>query len=213
MTFDGRFARISRLAVLIAYPPLLAFAYDRYCANTLYSIALAYVPVVFGGIGLVSRPVLDAAAGRTTPRDEFSGKGLLLGSFAAFFLLLIFAPQQIDRTALVALFLSSVAFYYAVGKAGCLALGCCRAVVPRRVPLPAIEALWSFALALVALATLYEPTTLRLSTFAAVIAAFLALRLFSRRARGTRMRSALAKPDSIALGALACVFIAIATLG
>ncbi len=212
MKFDGRVARLTRLAALLFTPPLLAFAYVHYCENTLYGIALAYVPVLFGSIGLVARSTIDAAAGRTNPRYEFSGKGAVLGSGASFLLLLFVAPQGADRTALLALFLASITFYYGVGKLGCLFLGCCRAAVPGRASLPTIEALWSLALSIAALATLYEAAGFRLPMFAAIVLGFLALRVFSRCARGSRLRSALGQFDSIALGALACCMAAIAAL-
>lgn len=212
MIFDGRFARLTRIAALIVAPPLLALAYDRICANALYSAALAYVPIIFGGIGLVARSTFDAVTDRANPRLEFSGKGAFVGSAASFFLLLVAAPQGADRTALVALFISSLAFYYAVGKAGCLFLGCCRAVVPGRFPLPAIEALWSLAIGLAALATLYQTARLRLLAFAAIVACLLALRVFSRCRRGSNLRSALGQIDSLALAALACVAAAMAWL-
>ena len=210
MTFDGRMARVTRLAALLFTPPLLAFAYIHYCKQTPYGIALAYVPVLFGGIGLVARSAIDAAAGRRNPRYEFSGKGAGIGAAASFFLLLAFAPPGADRTALVALFFASSTFYYAVGKVGCLFLGCCRAALPGRLPLPAIEAIGSLALSSAALATLYATAPARLALLAAIVAGTLALRLFSRCARGSRLRGALGELDSIALGALACCTAAIA---
>lgn len=200
----GRVARLIRVGALVMCPPVLAYAYDLYCANILYGIVLAYAPILFGCIGLIARPVLDAAADRANPRYEFSGKGAILGSCVSFFPALVFAPQQVDRTALVALFLASSAFYYALGKIGCLFLGCCRAIVPARLPLPAIEAACSLGWSLVALGTLPEMPAFRLLTFAAVAVGFLALRVYSRCARGSRARDALGQPDSIALGALAC---------
>lgn len=192
-----------RVVALLLCPPLLAFAYNFYCANILYSIGLAYAPIIAGGLGLVARGALDAALDRANQRNEFSGKGAIVGASGSFLTILVFAPHNVDRTALIALFLASSAFYYAAGKAGCLFLGCCRAVVPRRLPLPAFEMISSLVLSLAALATLHGNTTFRLLTFAAIIAGFLALRIHSRCSRGSRLRSALGQLDSIALGALA----------
>ena len=212
MTFDGRVARRTRLAAILLCPPLLAFAYERYCANILWSLALAYVPLLFGSIGLIARSVLDAATERTDLRNEFSAKGALLGSAGSFFVLLLFIPHSVDRTALVAIFLASLLFYYAVGKIGCVFLGCCRAAVPWRLPLPTIEAICSLALSLAALATLYEASVPRLFSTAAILGCSLALRLFSRCMRGSSLGNALKQFDSIALGVLICGTAAIAVL-
>ncbi len=210
MNFDGRAARLTRLTALIVYPPLVAFAYARYCANVPLGVALAYVPVLFGGIGLVARSAFDEATERTNRRDEFSAKGAVLGAAGSFFILLFFVPHGVDRTALVALFFASSFFYYAVGKLGCLFLGCCRAAVPGHISLPAIEATCSLSLGLLALASLYATATARLATVAAIATCFLALRVYSRRARGSTMRSALGELDTIALGVLTCGTAAIA---
>ena len=170
------------------------------------AVLLAYAPIVGGWIGLASRPVLQAAAQHVEPQYEFSGKGAILGSLAAFFLALAFTPAQADRTALVALFLASSSFYYALGKVGCLFIGCCPANSERRMllPLPAIEAGSSSAIGIAALLTLFGTTTVRLWSFLTITGAFLLLRVVSRYARGSGLRGALRQLDSIALAAVAC---------
>jgi hypothetical protein len=203
---NGRVALIVRLAALILCPPLLAYAYGTICSNLWYGISLAYAPIAGGLIGLISRAMLDAAADRADPRYEFSGKGGIIGSSAAFFIAFAFAPKHADRIAILAIFFASSLFYYAIGKTGCLFLGCCRAMESRaaRVPLPAIEAASSVALSIVAILTLLADTGLKLWSFPAIIAAFLVLRIFSRRTRGSSLRDAFAQPDSVALMVLAC---------
>lgn len=205
VVLDGRVARFLRVATLLGSPPLLAYAYSLLGASLWYGIILAYAPTIGAYVGVISRPVLDAAAGRADPRYEFSGNGLIIGATVPFLIALAFAPHNLDRTALLAPFLASVTLYYAIGKFGCLCIGCCRAIVAPRLPLPTIEALCSLGLSAAALGTLREGVALRLLTIAAVFAAFLALRIFSRYARGDRVRDALLQPDSIALGTLAVV--------
>jgi hypothetical protein len=202
---NSRAAPAIRITALLMCPPLLALAYACYCGALWYGMLLAYAPILGGWIGLTSRPVLDAAAQRANPRFEFSGKGFVLGSLCSFFIAFAFAPASADRTALVALFLASSLLYYALGKIGCLLLGCCRASdAPRSfMPLPMIEALWSGALAIAALLTLFGSATLRLWSFPLIAVGFLLLRIYSRNARGSRMRDALLQLDSIVLAVAA----------
>ncbi|MGZ3499680.1 MAG: hypothetical protein ACXVAG_12505 [Vulcanimicrobiaceae bacterium] len=192
-------------------PPLLALAYDAVGAKLWCALALAYSPIAGGWIGLSSRPVFDAAADRANPRYEFSGKGAIVGASAAFLLAFLFVSPHADRTAVVALFFASSLFYYAIGKIGCFSLGCCRAAAPKttHIPLPIIEAACSSAFSTALLVTLRGTPALRASTFAAVVVGFLALRIYSRCARGSSIRGALVQLDSLVLFVLMiCVIVA-----
>lgn len=195
---NGRTARRLRIAAVIACPPLFVLANAAVCSNVGYAIALAYAPVLGGGIGLMSRPVLDAAFGRESERYEFSGKGAIIGAAGAFLATLAFAPQNVDRSTLITLFIAAGLLYYAIGKAGCLCLGCCRAIEARAldVPLPLIECVWSLTLCVVALAAALASHAQRVRLFPAIIAALLALRVYSRVARGAHLRDSLTQVDS-----------------
>lgn len=208
---NGRLALALRIAAAVICPPLLACAYYVAHAGIWYALLLAYAPTAAGALGLMSRPVLDAALQRRAPRYEFSGKGAIAGSTAAFLLVVAFAPQHVDRTVLSALFVASGLVYYAVGKCGCYFLGCCRAVETRAVgvPLPLIETLGSLALAIVALAAAAAPFGARLTLLACVVAGMLVLRLYSRYARGATVFASLRQLDSLVLSSLlACTLVA-----
>jgi hypothetical protein len=197
----GRIARALRIAAMIVCPPLLVLANVAVCSNVWYCVLLAYAPIAGGWIGLISRPVLDAVRDRAQPRYEFSGKGFIVGSVTAFLMVLAFAPQRVDRSALFALFLAGAQFYYAIGKGGCMFLGCCQAVASRaiRVPLPAIEAAWALTLCVAAFVTAFEPHNVRMQAIPTIVALLLALRVYSRWARGARLAAALMQLDSLLL--------------
>lgn len=211
---NGRVALMLRIAAAIACPPLLVFANLMAGANLLYAVALAYVPVAAGWIGLISRPVLDAAMGRDGPRYEFSGKGAMLASVLVFFVLLVFAPRHADRSTLTALFFASSLLFYGIGKCGCLFLGCCRALDVRAAapPLPAIEAACAFALCAAALLGVAASHGARVYLFAAIVAGLFALRVYSRVARGARVLASLVQLDSLLLAALLACTIAAAII-
>lgn len=201
---NGHLARTLRIAAAIACPPALAIAYDAYCANVWYALLLAYAPMAGGAIGLMSRPVLDAAKGRGDPRYEFSGKGAIAGAVAVFLIVLAFAASHVDRSALTAIFAGSGLLYYAVGKCGCYFLGCCRAVEARAIgiPLPLVEAACAALLAIGAFASTAASPPVRVDAFATIVAALLAVRVYSRVARGAAPATALKQLDSLLLIAL-----------
>jgi hypothetical protein len=155
---------------------------------------------VGGWIGLLSRPVLDALQDRDRPRYEFSGKGAILGSVSSFLVVFAFAPMRTDRSALVLIFIAGAMFYYAIGKCGCLFLGCCRAAESRtlRAALPLVEVAWALVLCAIALLALPVPLV-RMPLIPAIAAAALALRVYSRWARGSGLAASLMKLDSVAL--------------
>lgn len=201
---NGHRARALRVAAALVVPPLIAIANNAVCSQPWYAVLLAYAPVAGGWIGLISRPVFDAVLEREGPRYEFSGKGAIAGSVAAFFAALLFAPKHADRSTLLALFVASALLYYAIGKGGCLFLGCCRASSGRAaaMPLPAIEAASAFVICTIALLAAVLTHSARMDLLAVICAAVLALRVYSRVARGARVGESLVKLDSIALALL-----------
>lgn len=193
-----------RVVAALVVPPLVAIANNAVCSQPWYAVLLAYAPVAGGWIGLISRPIYDAMLQREQPRYEFSGKGAIAGSVAAFFAVLLFAPKHADRSTLLALFVASALFYYAVGKCGCLFLGCCRASSGRAaaLPLPAIEAASAIVICTIALLAAAVTHSARMDLLEVVFAAVLALRVYSRVARGSRVGESLVKLDSICLALL-----------
>lgn len=193
---------------LLTCAPLQAAGYIAVSHRAWYGLALCCVPIAAGWVGLLNRPVLDVIADRNPRRYELSAKGAILGATLTFALLLVLAPHGVDRTKLIAIFIACSTFFYAFGKLGCVAVGCCRATsTPSpRIPLPVIEVLGSAVVGLLAVASLSVPTTARLAVFVALALAFGALRVLSRRARGMESNHALAQPDSLAMTSVAILF-------
>ena len=197
----SRVASSLRLVGVLICSPLQAVGSIAICGSLWYGLALAYVPVAAGWVGLAYRPILDVIADRDPPRYELSAKGAIVSAIGVFAVLLAIAPAHTDRTKLIALFLASGTLYYAFGKLGCIALGCCRATAPfaLRIPLPEFEAAGSAIVSALVLASLYGTARLRVAMFLAVALAFGGLRILSRCARGARLQRALLQPDSLVI--------------
>lgn len=197
-------AGMLRVATLIVFPPLLVAANAAVCSNTLFAVFLVYAPVVGGWLGLMSRPILDAAMDRDQTRVGFSGKGAIVGAVVAFLLVLVFTPKTVDRSTLVALFIASGLFYYTVGKLGCFFIGCCRAVESRtvQVPLPLIETTAALTLCIFSFVAATVPHSVRMDMFPLIVAGLLIQRIYSRVARGARLVRSLLQLDSLMLAIL-----------
>ncbi|MBV8579860.1 MAG: hypothetical protein JOZ86_04425 [Candidatus Eremiobacteraeota bacterium] len=196
----GRIAVVVRIAGFLVCSPFQAFAYATMTGSIGYALVLAYIPAAAGFVGLASRPLSDVIANRERPRSELSGKGAIVGMVAVFAALLVFVPHDTDRTKLAAVFFAGALAYYALGKIGCVALGCCRAEAPFEtyVSLPVLETVASLALGALALASLYATPRVRLIAFVVIALAFACLRVLSRCVRGASWPVALRQLDALA---------------
>jgi hypothetical protein len=198
---NTRIAFVLRLVGFLVCSPLQAVAYVVVSHSLVYGVLLAYVPLAAGWFGLIHRPLRDALNDRETPLYEFSAKGAILGMAGTFALLLLFAPHGTDRSRLIVLFCVAGLVYYAIGKCGCIAIGCCRAErgIVAGIRLPLIEAVVSAVLAVVLCIVSTASSRAYFATPVIIMLVFAGLRVASRIARGERGVAALRQFDSLAL--------------
>lgn len=202
------------MAGFLIVSPLQAGAYVAIYHNAGFALALTFGPLAALGFGLVGRPVLETLTNRKPSFFDLSAKGAILATTGTFVCLLILLPLGASRFAGVAPFLAGLLGYYAFGKFGCIAFGCCRAVGADAADfrLPLFEALAALALAVVVLASMHEAWHTAWFTIAAVTLAFFGVRISSRLARGQPPTTAFLELDSIILAAASVTVVAVLVL-